>query len=470
MHELCKKLDELKSTSSNLDKTSLLKTFLQDDNFRFLVELTLDESMQYNIKQLPIIPTENKKRKSNFEELIEFLYFLSEKQGASKKEKEELSSFCINKYWERIIKCIISKNLGCGVASRMINKIEPGLLTIYPYMRYSDIEKLKHIKYPAYNQKKEDGLFINKFVNYANQSVKDRTRNGNEIILPEYGIENAILSIEFPFDPTETQVFMGEYRVKVRDKWLSRKKSNGIVNKALKKNQSITVSESEKIHFICWDIISEKEFWEGYCGTPYHERLEFVRFLNRSTSKRIHSSETKIVENFEDAKRWALELIEDGEEGTILKNMDSIWEDKPSGTNDGVKLKAGGIEENSDRECELLVTGWYYGATGKKYEKCLGGLLCESSDGKITVNIGGGFDDADRGFMGFDNKGNPIVIENAKEWIEETYLDKIVTVRFNEIIKKDNRETKSLFLPRFIEVREDKTKADNYEYIKNLKA
>ena len=468
MKQVCEKLDILKSTKSSNEKIELLKEYLEDEKFMSVVELCLDETMQYNIKKLPKV---KEKKEVPFYTLVDYLYYLSEKQGAKKSEKEELASFLIDSYWERVVQLILNKKLDCGIAARMVNKVIPDLLTIYPYMRYSDFEKLKHIKYPAYNQRKEDGLFDNMFVNFQNNHVIHKTRNGNILDFPEAGLKNGMLSVEYPKEfISETLVFMGELRIKINGKWLPRKKSNGIVNKALKKNGTILLEESEKVHFICWDVVTENEFWKGVSNTPYFERLEMVKYLNRSYSERILVSETKIVENLKDAKTWALELISLGEEGTVLKNIDSIWEDKPSGTNDGVKLKAGGLEEGSDRECELKVVDWYYGKKGTKYEKCLGGLVCESYDGKIVTNIGGGFSDPQRGFIGFDDSGKPLSQDDIEEWIEEKYLYSIITVRFNEIISKDGRNTDSLFLGRFVEVRHEKTKADDYEYIKNLGA
>ena len=78
----------------------------------------------------------------------------------------------------------------------------------------------------------------------------------------------------------------------------------------------------------------------------------------------------------------------------------------------------------------------------------MGALVCESNDGIIEVNVGSGFND-----------------EHRKTIKEQDILGKIITVKYNARIKsKDGDE--SLFLPVFVEVREDKTEADNAEDIK----
>ena len=44
-------------------------------------------------------------------------------------------------------------------------------------------------------------------------------------------------------------------------------------------------------------------------------------------------------------------------------------------------------------------------------------------------------------------------------------IGKIVTVRGNDIVSSESKETYSIFLPRLIELREDKTVADTYEKV-----
>ena len=46
-------------------------------------------------------------------------------------------------------------------------------------------------------------------------------------------------------------------------------------------------------------------------------------------------------------------------------------------------------------------------------------------------------------------------------------IDKIVAVKFNEVICDRNGDY-SLFLPRLVEIREDKEESDDFQKIKNL--
>jgi len=94
----------------------------------------------------------------------------------------------------------------------------------------------------------------------------------------------------------------------------------------------------------------------------------------------------------------------------------------------------------AELEADLLVTEWNEG-TGR-IQGLLGAVTCVSEDGKLEVNVGSGFNDEDR-------KMKP-----------EDIVGKIITVKYNEVIQDKKKDKKSLFLPIFVEIRLDKTKAD----------
>ena len=78
----------------------------------------------------------------------------------------------------------------------------------------------------------------------------------------------------------------------------------------------------------------------------------------------------------------------------------------------------------------------------------LGAIVCESADGIVKVNVGSGFTDAHR-----------------KQYWKENIVDKIVAVKYNMRIKNKAGE-ESLFLPVFVEIRDDKDTADKEKDIK----
>ena len=77
--------------------------------------------------------------------------------------------------------------------------------------------------------------------------------------------------------------------------------------------------------------------------------------------------------------------------------------------------------------------GFGHGAKGTKYEKMLGSLIVESSDGKVKFNVGSGFTDKLR--------------ENPSQ-----FLDKVIEVRYNDVVQnKDEPDFHVLYLPSFTE-------------------
>jgi ATP-dependent DNA ligase len=117
--------------------------------------------------------------------------------------------------------------------------------------------------------------------------------------------------------------------------------------------------------------------------------------------------------------------------------MDSPWEDKRA--KHQIKFKG-------ELECDLKVVGYEEG-TGKYVGK-LGALVCESDDGIIKVKGGSGFND-----------------ENRESIKKQDVIGKVVAVKYNARIRSKH-EVESLFLPIFVEIREDKDKADSSGSIK----
>ena len=127
-------------------------------------------------------------------------------------------------------------------------------------------------------------------------------------------------------------------------------------------------------------------------------------------------------------------MLSRGKEGVVLKNPTAIWRDGTS--KEQVKLKL-------ELDCDLKVIGFEEGEG--KFAGTLSSLLCESSDKMLCTSV-----------SGFNDKMRKEIWENRSD-----YLDKIVTVRFNDIMQKEG-EVASLFLPRFVEFRDDKILADSF--------
>ena len=94
------------------------------------------------------------------------------------------------------------------------------------------------------------------------------------------------------------------------------------------------------------------------------------------------------------------------------------------------------------KDIDLRVIDWKEG-TGKNVG-LLGALTAETEDGQIRVNVGTGFSD-----------------EQRKLYTKEFVMGKIIEIEYNMRVTAGGRDTDSLFLPRFVELREDKDIANS---------
>ena len=333
----------------------------------------------------------------------------------------------------KVLERIIQKDLKCGVSISTVNKVWPGMIHEYPCMLCSpsDEKLISKFEFPAIVQLKMDGMRFNAIV--KNGKVEYRSRNGKEI----HGIQH--LDEDFlNMGGSKNRVFDGELVVNDKGVILDRQTGNGILNKAVK--GTISDLESHKIRATVWDVIDYEDFTVGYSGVPYRERFERIASSLRSDA--VHLVEHQMVESITEAREVFDRYLAAGEEGIILKAGTAPWENKR------VKHQ---LKFKGELECDLQIVDVQEG-TGK-YVGMLGAIVCQSGsdDGKtVTVSVGSGFSD--------DHRINLWNIRNE-------LLGKIVALKYNSRIK-NKQGGDSLFLPIFLEIREDKTDADNYKEIK----
>jgi ATP-dependent DNA ligase len=334
----------------------------------------------------------------------------------------------------KVIERIIAKDLKCGVDVSTANKVWFGLIPEYPVMLCSPFEQklVDKIKFPAYAQMKMDGMRFNAIV--RDGKCEFRSRNGKEILLLG-NLEQEFISLAGSIDC----VFDGELLVMDDDscQFMDRQTGNGILNKANK--GTISAEDAAKVHASVWDLIPYVSFVDSKCNSPYSQRfstLEAIVNKQPAKDKKIWAVTSTIVETLDQAQEIFQDYLSKGYEGIILKDGSGIWEDKRA--KHQIKFKG-------ELECDLKIVAIEEG-TGK-YAGMLGAIVCESSDGKIKVNVGSGFNDAHR-----KNLGSEI-------------LDKIVAIKYNSRIKNKLGE-ESLFLPIFVEIRDDKDIADSSKDIK----
>jgi ATP-dependent DNA ligase len=266
--------------------------------------------------------------------------------------------------------------------------------------------------------------------------VEYRSRNGKEIQLLG-NLDADFIALAGDVDC----VFDGELLVVSDAGILDRQTGNGILNKANK--GTISEAEAKMVRATVWDVIPFIQFSEGECGVPYSTRFDSLcHLLALHEPEKVGTVQNWEVQNYEEAKTLFEELLAQGQEGIILKDKRGIWEDKRA--KHQIKFKG-------EQECDLEIIAVEEG-TGK-YAGQLGAVVCRSgsTDGKfLTVSVGSGFNDAHRTDL----------------WaVRDQLVGKIVAVKYNMRIQNKQGE-ESLFLPIFVEVRDDKDVADTLGDIK----
>lgn len=417
-------LENLAANPSRNYKIGLLQEHAGNTLLRELVRLALDPFTQFYIRKIPKYEATGN---GCLAEAMDQLFELSSRLKTGNAGIEHLTQILtsLSPKNAMIIERIIAKDLKCGVSIATANDVWPGLIMEYPIMLCSGYEQklIDKMSWPAMVQLKMDGMRFNAIVQDGKCEFK--SRNGKTIDLLG-NLEDEFVELANGSD----MVYDGELVVVKGSSLLDRQTGNGILNKALK--GTISTEEADMVRATIWDVIPYMYFTSGECPTPYKDRFARIK-----ETRKISKVSSIIVDNIEEAQAKFKEYYDQGEEGIILKDMNSAWENKRSKSL--IKFKG-------ELECDLKVVGFEPG-TGKYVGK-LGALICESDDGIIKVKVGSGFNDEDR--------------ESIKE---QDVIGKVVAVKYNARIRSKS-EAESLFLPIFLEIREDKTQADSSGSIK----
>lgn len=436
-------LENMRSMSGNAQISYLNR--VKSDILRDILLYTYDTNKKYKIDEKKFNKFyQNKCTERIFSEADwkVFKYTILDHLADIKSAKDEdIKDVCeyFNNFDEEsqnFLKMILFKDLRLGLNRKKIQKVWPDFCVTYAYMgcKPFNMENLRNVPYPAYAQTKMDGSFCNIIVDKENNKVEYVSRQSKPQKI-EGSLDELLLKLDLP----EKFVFTGEILVwdEKTDKPLERKLSNGIIRRDEK-----TTEEIEAIRFICWDCLPYKYFIEKKWDKPYSERLRLLcDYFSVIPSPRLRVVDTWTVNTVNEALEIFSEQYEKGEEGIVVKSVNQIWQDgKPSGQ---VKIKA-------EKDCELRMIAFQEGK-GLYSGKC-GNILCESEDHKLEVFV------KPRTF-----KDAELIWEN-----QEKYLNQILTVKFNEVILSETKEKPSLYLPVFLEIRDDKKEADTFEYIQNL--
>lgn len=411
-------LEKLAATSGKLDKLAIMKEHADDGIFRTVCQMAYEPSLNFYISRPAQYVTGGGDVPYDLEAALHDLLLFSKGDIRGNEQRDYLNRILqlSTPSNAEVICRILDRDLHAGFSVSTCNKTWPGLISTFEFMLAETDPS--SIVYPALSELKADGIRAKLHISSDIERVTAISRQGKPIEIFDY-FDKEGLSLTKGM----TADLDGEFICYEGDIPMSRKVSNGILNKAIK--GTISKEEASKIRFLVWDI-----------DDPIQEHDHITRFralecqIEEQKPKRIILIEARLVESVDEAKAHFKEVRKRGLEGTIVKNLMGKW--VPKRTKDLAKFKA-------EVEAEFKVVGYELG-TGKNKNR-VGALFVESECGQIKSKVG--------------------IFKDMDETVRDELLvnmPKVVTVLYNERITDKSRKdgTESLFLPRVTALRWDK--------------
>ncbi|NBU97368.1 MAG: hypothetical protein EBS19_03980 [Spirochaetia bacterium] len=436
MQKELKILLEIESATGN--GSQKIKQDLIKNNYskelEYLLKVALDPFLTTKLHKLEVIENSPYLVDADYDPFDKFknlttrLFIAPASNDKLREEAFELVN-CIDLAFDerKILAKVLTKRLNIGIGAKLINKAfnkevipDPSLMLAQD--NEEEIKKWDSIVC----EEKYDGVRVIVFI--SGEEVKFYTRAFNEIpnqylrkITEECKIllKNSGLKGEWFFDGELTDA--------------NRKSVSGKVTQMLKGKPVESIGDD--LFYNVFDLEDAETLKTGKGIIPFDVRrstLEGVFMTYKTTL--VTLADSFLTKEKEDIYAYYNKIVARGGEGVILKNPEHVYECKRS--KNWIKLK----EVN---DCDLIITGWYPGE-GKR-EGFIGGFYCEDSSGKIKVKVGAGFTDQDLK----DLSQSP-----------DSQIGKVCAIQYNVVIN-DKNDNWSLFLPRFIEIRNDKDSADN---------
>lgn len=428
-------IEQVAATSSKNEKEALLKANASDDMLKRVLEYAYNPFKTYGIKKRPETLGANVGNTfddGTFELLDDLISRKLTGTAAIEALRGELTALSASS--AELLWRIVSKDMRAGFSESTTNKVWKGLIPDFPYMRCCLPKDAKLDEFDwalgVVSQEKADGMFVNLDYESDAETVRITSRQGSPFPIEAF----ELLENEVKARLMAGLQYHGEMLVMRNGEILPREIGNGIMNSIASGG---SFEATDRPIYMIWDAIPLSAVkTKGKYEVSYVKRLLAIqRCLKNTEGKYVTLIPTRVVNSLKDAYAHYRELLLKGKEGTIIKNPHAIWKDGTS--KEQVKLKL-------EFEVELEIVGFEAG-NGKNADT-FGALKCQSSCGQLKVNVSG-FTDAMR----------KEIHENRDDW-----CGAIITVRANSILKpSESSEFYSLFLPRFVERRLDKSVADD---------
>lgn len=453
-------IQALKDDRSRTGKEKILSDNLENGELKLFFKMALDPFILFYVKDMP-------KSASGLPQDLTFTEAIRELQdnicnrkitgNAARQFISDLGGRTDNET-QTLLSKVISKKPDCGVSESTVNKIWPGLVPSYPCSLASPYDEKLLKKFNWENARIETKMDAKR----ANIVIN------NDGVVNLYSRQGSPIDTLGMFDNTSNIatgiVLDGELIATNPDgSFMNRQDSNGISVKASK--GTISKEEAQCLHFVVWDVIPLEDFKRGACPLPHKTRFaHLLRLMENGLEAlpNISLVHSVPVKNFEEANKFYKKRLDEGEEGAMLKDGESLWEDKRSRS--VIKFK-------TVFDAALEVCGYKEGEGALKGN--LGSLFCKTSDDVCEVDISG-FSLKLRSEIWANINNSPVLytmIEDgfgvkyvARPGDTEINVGSIIEVLYN-MKCKDRNGNHSIYLPRFSRIRDDLKTANTYDEI-----
>ncbi len=429
---ILKTLEELTGEGSQKRKQEIIKENW-DANLAYLFDICFNPFVTTKLHKLYIAETPDCEGNiESFRDLVERLKNAPAANNALRLEANDLINTRLTEDADdfelrKILMKVLTKRMNVGIGAKLINKALGKEVVPDPSLMLATDDQASLTNWEKiYCEEKYDGVRV--IAIYKDGEFSYFTRAFNEL--------DAEKLHRISFSLKQVMNFSG-----LNGSWFfdgeltdhDRKSVSGKVTQILKGTAPDNIGDN--IIFNIFDFDEYDTIKNGIGILPYTVRRQTLTSImeNVGAEEPIKLATMWELDDPSQIASIYKKIVDAGGEGVICKN-DHLYECKRSKS--WVKFK----EVN---ECDLVINGWYPGE-GKR-EGFIGGLICTDSSGTLNVKIGSGFTDLDLQEL----SSSP-----------DSLIGKICAVQYNVTIT-DKFNNRSLFLPRFVEVRHDKSEADD---------
>jgi DNA ligase-1 len=462
--------DEIAEEGGSNAKMDILREYKDVDHLKEVLYLAKSKKIKFFLKQIPEYKTiYNPNTGYTMGQLLAKLADIYDREFTGGSAIKWLTTLLTNCHPDdaNVIERIVKKDLKIGMGTSNINKVFPKLIEKTHYMGAKSFssklvntifEKAKKLVNPimdksialAISEVKADGRYCNAIIRGGELELVSRqgedTLLGGGILLEELSrFEDCVLNGELVIDGIKREISNGLITsiISINQKFaLNTDKDTKAAEKSIDnmfKKHGLVYSELlDRIRFIVWDIIDVNDYYDNLnTETRVYRLSRLENVLDTIKPTMISLVEYRFVTTYEEAIAHFAEMLERGEEGTVLKSLDGVW--KSGKHTYQIKMKV-------EFDLDLKIVGFNYGNEGTKNENVISSVTCESSCGTLSTRAQG-------------------IPEDLMEYITEnqdTLLGTIIEVKCNGLSSNRNGG-QSVLYPTLKLLRDDKTIANSFE-------